>query len=154
MHEASPRSAPVARLAICLLIGTLIFWGSIGTIGLIEKLIRDGWTEAVSGMMRAIAALTFAQCLRLIGLSAGLSLIACFPVYCLRPPHALAPLLFCAAVATVTLTGCLIFENWYWFGRFAFPPPSVMAVTALVALATAVTSRAIVAHLENSGRMQ
>ena len=51
----TPQNTPLARLAICLLVGTVIFWTSLGMIGLVEKSIRDGWAEAMSGMMRSMS---------------------------------------------------------------------------------------------------
>jgi len=143
------QNTPVTRLAICLLAGTVIFWTSLGMIGLTQKFMRDGWAEAVSGMIRSIESLTPAQCLRLIGLSTGLCLVACFPVYVTRAPQSFAPLLLSAPLAAALLAGCFVFENWYWFGHLAFPPPALVATTALIALASALTSRAAVMQLDN-----
>ena len=147
----APQNTPVTRLTICLVVGTVIFWTSLGMIGLIGKFSRDGWAEAVSGMMRSIESLTFAQVMRLIGLSTGLCLIACFPVYVTRSSLSLMPLVSSAALAAMLLAGCFVFENWYWFGHLAFPPLALVATTALIALASALTSRAAVTQLDNRG---
>lgn len=145
----TPQNTPMARLAICLLAGTIIFWTSLGMIGLVEKFIRDGWAEAVNGMMRSIESLTFAQVMRLIGLSTGLCLVACFPVYVTRASQTFTPLLLSAPLAATLLAACFVFENWYWFGHLAFPPPALVAISALIALASALTSRAVVTQLDN-----
>jgi len=143
-----PTNFGIRALTICLLVGTVIFWVSLGTIGLIGKIIHDGMAEAIPGTMRSIAALTLSQCLRLIGFSAGLNLIACFPVYFARAPHSLAWLLFYAVIGAAMLTVSLALEYWYWFGHLAAPPPQLWAVAVLIGFASAVTGRAIVARLE------
>jgi hypothetical protein len=145
------RNTLMARLAICLLAGAVSFAGILGTIGLIGKIINDGWAEGFAGMMRSIAALTFKECTRLIGLSIALSLIACFPVYLTRMAPSLTPLLFCAALGSLVLAGYLSLERWYSFGGLDFPPPQLVAVTAMIGFAASVISRAIVLRLESIG---
>jgi hypothetical protein len=152
--QAAPRNTLGTRLAICLFVGVVVFWGTFGTVGFVEKLIRDGSGEAAAGMMRAIAELTVSQCVRLIGLAMGLSLIACFPAYVTPTPASLMPLLLCAGLAAIMLAGCFSFEAWYWFGHLSFPPPGLLVALALVALVSAVASRAAVAQLQNGGRMR
>lgn len=139
----------LARLVICLLVGISVFWGSFGAIGLAGKVIHDGWAEAVAGMMRAIASLTFPQCARLIGLATGVCLIACFPVYFARASASLVLLFVCAIFAALMIAGTFAFEAWYWWGRLDFPPPALVSATAFIAIATSLASRAIVARLEN-----
>lgn len=153
-QPSSMRNALAARLAICLFVGVVMFWGTFGTIDFVEKLIRDGSEDAVAGVMRVVAGLTVGQFARLIGIAMGSSLIACFPVYVVPVRASLAHLLLCAALATIMLAGCFSFEGWYASGLFRFPPPGLLAVLVLVALASAVTSRALLARLWRSRRMR
>jgi len=84
----------------------------------------------------------------------GLSLIACFPVYVAPTRASLAKLLSSAVLAAITLAGCLLLEFRYAFGIFSFPPPGLLVALALVALASAVVSRAILARSWSPGRIR
>jgi hypothetical protein len=145
-----PGKAIMARMAFCLAVGAIVFCTTFAAIGFVEKFSYGGATEALAWLVRVITHVTMMDLVRLTGLSAALSLIACFPVY-FSPAQASAgpgSMVLYAAFAALALAGYLSFESWYWFGDREFPPPGFIVAHAVVGLASAYASRAVLTSIQ------